>query len=139
MDNKKVIIDSGPIVAFLNKSDYHHHWAKNQFSQLKPPFYTCESVISESIFLMQNVQNGTDSILELFGRELIKIRFRLENEMSSVTTLIKKYSDIPMSLADGCLVRMSEQMSNSIICTLDSDFRTYRKEKRSVIPLIIPK
>ena len=51
---------------------------------------------------------------------------------------MKKYNDIPMSLANACLVRMSENITDSKICTLDSDFRIYRREKRKVIPLIIP-
>ncbi len=139
MVNKKVIIDSGPIVAFLNKSDQYHSWAINQFSQLKPPFYTCESVLSESLFLMQYINNGTAKMIELIERDLIKIQFHLDDEINAVNYLLKKYSDVPMSLADSCLVRMSEQITNSVICTLDSDFRTYRKEKRNIIPLIIPK
>jgi predicted nucleic acid-binding protein len=53
-------------------------------------------------------------------------------------SLIAKYNNIPMSLADACLVRMSEQISDSSICTLDNDFRIYRKEKRKLIPVIMP-
>ncbi|MCH7612875.1 MAG: type II toxin-antitoxin system VapC family toxin [Candidatus Marinimicrobia bacterium] len=139
MENKKVIIDSGPLVAFLNKSDQYHLWAKNQFSQLKPPFYTCESVLSELLFLMQYIKNGTAKIIALLDRDLIKIQFHLDDEINAVNYLLKKYSNVPMSLADSCLVRMCEQISNSVICTLDSDFRTYRKERRNIIPLIIPK
>jgi len=43
-----------------------------------------------------------------------------------------------MSLADACLVRMSEIYSNSVVFTLDSDFRIYRKNKKQMINLIIP-
>ena len=51
---------------------------------------------------------------------------------------LNKYKNIPMSLANACLVRMCEQIADSTICTLDSDFKIYRKEKRKVIPVIIP-
>ena len=135
---KKVIIDAGPIVAFLNKSDGYHDWALQQFSQLKPPFFTCESVISEVCFLLRNNDKGMQNALSMLERKLLKINFDIESEITAVKSLMKKYSDIPMSLADACLVRMSEQLSESTIFTLDSDFKIYRKDKRKVIPIITP-
>ena len=135
---KKVIIDSGPLVAFLNKNDKFHNWALSQFSLLSPPFYTCESVISEVCFLLRNTENGPQNVLRLIERELIKLQFKLEAELSIILNLIYKYSNIPMSLADACLVRMCEQITDSVICTLDSDFNIYRKDKRKVIPVLIP-
>jgi len=76
--------------------------------------------------------------LKLIERELIQMPLKLKDEISLVESLLDKYKNIPMSLADACLVRMSEQIADSTICTLDSDFKIYRKDKRKVIPLIIP-
>jgi predicted nucleic acid-binding protein len=135
---KKVIIDTGPMVAFLNKSDRYHDWALQQFSQLKPPFLTCESVISEACFLLRNNEQGVQNTLSMLKRNLLQIDFDVQAEIAAVQSLMKKYSDIPMSLADACLVRMSEQLSESIVVTLDSDFKIYRKNKRNVIPIVIP-
>ena len=137
-EGKKIIIDTGPLVAFLNKKDTYHNWALSQFSLLNPPFYTCESVISEVCFLLRNTSNGPPNVFRLIERELIKTEFKLESELTIVSGLIDKYKNIPMSLADACLVRMSEQIANSIICTLDSDFKIYRKNKRKIIPILIP-
>jgi len=138
-EGKKIIVDSGPLVAFLSKKDAFHEWALSQFSFLNPPFFTCESVISEVCFLLRNTQNGPQNVFRLIERNLIKIQFNLEPELTIISGLINKYKNIPMSLADACLVRMSEQISNSIICTLDSDFKIYRKDKRKIIPILIPK
>ena len=138
MKPKRIIIDTGPLVAFLNKSDKYHNWALTQFSQLNPPFFTCESVISEVCFLLRNTANGPQNVFKLLERELIQIPFKLEVEISTIKTLINKYRNIPMSLADACLVRMCEQIADSTICTLDSDFNIYRKDKRKVIPVIMP-
>ena len=138
MKPQKVIIDTGPIVAFLNKSDRYHDWAIVQFSQLTPPFFTCESVISECCFLLRNFKNGPGSVFKLLERDLIEIRFSLETERAIISKLVQKYKNIPMSLADASLVRMSEQIAGSSICTLDGDFRIFRQAQRKVIPLIIP-
>lgn len=138
MKPKRIIIDTGPLVAFLNKSDKYHKWSITQFSQRTPPFFTCESVISEACFLLRHVNNGPMNVFKLLERELIQISFNLESQQSVIATLMGKYKDIPMSLADANLVRMSEQIANSVVCTLDSEFRIYRKQIRKVIPLIIP-
>ncbi len=136
--DKKIIIDTGPLVAFLNKKDKYHKWTLSQFSHLNPPFFTCESVISEVCFLLRNTENGPQNIFRLIERKLIAIQFKLVSELTIIARLINKYNNIPMSLADACLVRMSEQIANSAICTLDSDFKIYRKDKRKIIPVIIP-
>ncbi len=52
--------------------------------------------------------------------------------------LVKRYADVPMSLADACLVRMAEQHVQSKVLTLDQDFRIYRKHSRQVIPVLMP-
>ncbi len=138
MKQKRVILDTGPIVAFLNKNDTYHDWAKTQFSLLTPPLMTCESVISEACYLLKNFTDGASNVLELVERELVLLPFDLQSEIVSIKKLLEKYKNIPMSLADACLVRLSEQISDSVICTLDTDFKIYRKNKRNIIPLIFP-
>jgi len=71
-------------------------------------------------------------------RRVIEVAFRLDDEIATLAGLLKRYADVPMSLADAGLVRMSEMYSESVVFTLDSDFRRYRKNGRQVIPLIIP-
>ena len=91
MKPKRVIIDTGPLVAFLNKSDFFHSWALTQFAQLNPPFFTCESVISEVCFLLRNAERGYQNILSLLERDLIQIPFKLDLEISNINNLMKKY------------------------------------------------
>ncbi len=69
---------------------------------------------------------------------LFKTNFSLLKELPAIRRLIKKYADVPMSLADACLVRMSELHKNSRVLTLDRDFLLYRKNGRQVVPRIMP-
>ena len=138
MKPQKVIVDTGPIVAFLNKKDRYHEWTKTQFATMSPPLLTCESVLSESCFLLRHYENGASNVLTLLERKLLTIPFRLEDELIAVKELINKYNNIPMSMADGCVVRMVEQISGSVVFTLDSDFKIYRKNNRKIIPTIMP-
>jgi len=86
--------------------------------------------------LLRNFTNGAQNVLELIERELIILPFDLQSESKSIKQLLDKYKNVPMSLADACLVRLSEQISESVIFTLDRDFKIYKKNKRNIIPLI---
>lgn len=62
----------------------------------------------------------------------------MDEHLDEVAGLMRRYADMPMSLADACLVRMSEQREEYAVLTLDADFRVYRRHKRKKIPLLIP-
>ena len=135
---QQVIVDTGPIVALLDAKDRHHEWAVAQFADVEPPLLTCESVVSEACFLLDQTQAGSGAVFEMLRRQAMALRFRLDEHLEEVHALRAKYSGVPMSVADACLVRMAERLNRSPVLTLDADFRVYRKHGRHVIPLILP-
>ena len=136
--NKAVLLDTGPLVAVLNSRDRYHKWAQTQWHQMAGPLLTCEAVLSEACFLLSDMPLGVDAILQMLQRKVIVISFRLDDHIQPVSKLLKKYSDVPISLADACLVRMSEQYSNHSVFTMDGDFNIYRRNGRQVISTIMP-
>lgn len=132
-----VLLDTGPLVAFLRRRDRYHKWAVKEFSQIRSPAFTCEPVLTEACFLMRDLNKGAESVLELVRTGIVQITFKLEDEIAQINKLVSRYATVPMSLADACLVRMSEQHSESRVLTLDRDFQIYRKHGRQVIPLIM--
>lgn len=135
---KTTICDSGVLVALIDKREQHHQWATEQAENLIPPFITCEAVITETCFLLQNIHKGKDAILSMIEDGILQVDFSLSGEISKIKSLMSKYADVPMSLADACLVRMSELLDNSKVFTLDSDFHIYRRNGKQKIDLIIP-
>jgi len=133
-----VIIDTGPLVALLNRRERLHAWASGILDTIEPPIFTCDPVLSEACFLLQDVSGGQDAVLELVSRRIVRSDFRVASEIDSLRLLMKKFSDVPMSLADACLVRMTELDQQSVVLTLDSDFRVYRRNRRQVVPTISP-
>jgi predicted nucleic acid-binding protein len=133
-----VLVDTGPLVAFLNKRDRFHDWTAAQWNQIAAPILTCEAVVSECCFLLSGIKSGSNRVIQLIQRKILRISFHLEEHIDPVNKLLIKYQSVPMSLADACLVRMSELHSNSSVFTLDSDFNLYRKNGRQVIPSIMP-
>jgi len=130
-------VDTGPLVAYLNERDRYHDWAIEAFGGLPPPAITCEPVLTEACFLVErNGQPGT-LVLDYALATRIQIGLRLEPEMEAIRALMRRYQNVPMSLADACLVRLAE-MTGLPICTLDADFAIYRADGRKVLTLITP-
>jgi hypothetical protein len=76
---------------------------------------------------------GAANLSALLSRRALLVTFELAKSVEPVVRLIEKYSDVPMSLADACLVRMTETLANPIVITTDGNFRVYR-----VVPCITP-
>jgi uncharacterized protein len=133
-----IILDTGPLVAYLNQGDKYHGWAKKRFQEIVAPLVTCQAVISEACFLIRDFPKGRQAILEMIERNLIQTEFNLNAEAKGLKQLIHKYQNVPMSLADACLVRMAELYEDAKILTLDKDFTIYRKNKTSPLACITP-
>jgi predicted nucleic acid-binding protein len=133
-----VLLDTGPLVASINRRDRFHEWTKAQLAQIEPPLFTCEAVLAEACFLLRQLPDGSGAVAELVARKILEVPFRVDAHARSLAALMEKYANVPMPLADACLVRMSELHEESLVMTLDQDFRLYRRHGRQVIPTLIP-
>ncbi len=133
------IADAGPLVAFLDRNDPLHDWACACISDLDEPMMTCEAVVSECLHLTASCDPGAKRLFALIESGGLRFGFDLDDHLHAVAQLVAKYQDVPMSLADACLVRMSELHDRSQIFTADSDFKVYRRNGRQSIPLIFPR
>lgn len=132
------LLDTGPLIAALDRKDQYHAWAAEQFRRLPLPFLTCEAVCTEAAYLLGRAGAKPTDLLNLLASGAIAIRFSIESEAKALADLLTKYDDVPMDLADACLVRMTELHSRSKVLTLDTDFQIYRKHGREVIEMILP-
>jgi predicted nucleic acid-binding protein len=133
-----ILADTGALVALLDRREKFHTWAVEQSRTMSPPLITCEAVLAELCFLVIDVPKGVPSVRDNLASGAWAVDFSLRTEWERVFALMDTYSDQPMSLADGCLVRMSEQRPDSKVFTLDRHFQVYRRNRRQGIPVIIP-
>ena len=133
-----VLIDTGPLVAMICAGDRDHAWTVEQFRLLVPPLLTCEPVIAEACFLVERRGVSGAVILERIENGLLRIAVEIEDHCAALKKLMRRYASVPMSLADSCLVRMSEIYPDCKVFTLDSDFGIYRRNGRQMIPMIAP-
>jgi len=132
------LLDTGPLVSFLAADLRHHAWSREQWKLFRPPLLTCEPVLTEAAYLLRREGREADPLFELLDRGAIRIGLQVQEELTDLRALMRRYRNRPMSLADACLVRLSELHTDGEILTLDSDFRIYRRFGNRVIPVVMP-
>jgi uncharacterized protein len=133
-----VLLDTGPWVALHRRDERHHPWAREQFARRTEPVLTCEAVVAETCFLPARGGHDPAKALALVSHGLVRIARNLDEVVEAVKALFGRYSNVPSSLADACLIRLSEKHERCRVMTLDSDFHVYRRNGRKVIPLLRP-
>jgi predicted nucleic acid-binding protein len=133
-----VLVDTGPLIALIDRRDRHHEWVAAQFDQILPPLLTCEAVLAEACYLAPRAGRPAEEPLLYLERGVLRLAFSLSDNFDRVSSLMTRYANMPMALADACLVRMSELHADSVVMTLDGDFRSYRRHKRQKIPVLLP-
>lgn len=131
-----VLVDAGFLVALLTRRDSNHRWAQAETAKYPPQWATCEAALSEAFYLLG--PKGTPALVALMQRGAVACTFTLGDNFEPVLALMDKYSDVPISLADACLVRMTETLPKPTLLTTDSDFRIYRRHSRQAIPCVLP-
>jgi len=134
----EVLLDTGPLVAYFNRRDRYHAWAVKRWESLVDPVLTCEAVISEAAFLLRDDGLDPGKLWSALERGTIRVDFDFGRQQADLIRLLRKYDDQPVSVADACLVRLSELNARSAVFTTDEDFRQYRRHGRGIIPLIAP-
>jgi predicted nucleic acid-binding protein len=132
-----VIVDASFLAAFLNRRERHHVWALTEAARHVTPWQTCEAALSEAFFLLG--QRGSPALATLLSRGAVAISFEFAQERTAVLALMRKYANVPMGLADACLVRMTELVAEPVVLTTDGDFRLYRRHGRQVVPCVLPR
>jgi predicted nucleic acid-binding protein len=126
------------LVAFYSRRDAWHDWVMEQMGVIPPPLLTCEPVLAEACFLLQRDSGNPRTVLRALHEGVLQVALQTQLEAAALEALMGRYADVPMSLADACLVRMSEIHPNSRVLTLDHHFTRYRRHGRQLIPLLSP-
>jgi len=134
----RYIVDSGPIIAALNRRDTLHEWAKAVFESLGEPPLTCEAVLTEVCWHLHDSPDTVARVLEMPSRGDLRLHPVVETEGFALVGLVRKYGK-RMDLADAGIVRLAELFPNASVITTDiEDFRIYRRNRADPIPLIHP-
>jgi predicted nucleic acid-binding protein len=135
---RAAIVDTGPLVAFLDRGERYHGWTVEQVRTLDAPLLVCEPVLAEAMFLLSGQAKAQDALYGLLVNGAVRVAFQVGEHLAALRALHNKYRDRPISLADACVVRMAELFERHFVFTLDSDFSVYRKNGREALNLVFP-
>ena len=130
----RAIADTGPLVAVIDRAERNHRWAVEQIEGLEAPLLVCEPVLTEAMYLLARYPQAQEMLFELLENGALRLAFKIEENIGA----LHKFRDMPMSLADACVVRMAEIYEHHTVLTLDADFTVYRKHGRTPLALLTP-
>ncbi|MBL1259871.1 MAG: PIN domain-containing protein [Thiotrichaceae bacterium] len=129
---KKILIDSGPLIALFDRSDKYHQASTAFIKNNRAELITTLASITEVLHLLDFSRNAQADFLSWVDAGAITVESITVDDFQKIRALIIKYSDLPMDFADACLVFLGEKMNVSKVATIDRDFDVYRlKGKRS--------
>lgn len=138
----EVLIDTGAILALLDKRDHWHTPCLHTLRQLRFPLLTSEAVLTETFHLIRRSRTEVDAVWGLIRSGTITLAAIENRELSQINNLMNRYMDRPMDFADATLVHLAERESIQVIFTVDqNDFATYRiggRRRFQIIPVERP-
>ena len=123
---KKILIDSGPLIALFDSSDKYHEKSVDFIKTNKYPLITTLASITETLHLLDFNRNAQIDFIEWISRGAVEIHNIENNDFKRLKDLTEKYRDLPMDFADSCLVYIAEESNINTIATIDRDFTIYR-------------
>jgi uncharacterized protein len=134
---KPVLLDTGVIVALLDRSERRHAQCAAAVAELERPLVTCEAVIAESCYLLRRLSGAAEAVFENVARGVFLIPFQLSRSATAVRSIMRKYRDQPADFADACLIHLAEELDTGEILTLDRDFELYRWRRTRSFTLLV--
>jgi uncharacterized protein len=135
---KRVLVDTGPLVAIMSRADQHHRACVETLRNLPGPLFSCWPVITEAAWLLRGHAGAVLRLLGSISEGFLELLPIQSAEAAEIGTLMEKYRDIRPQLADVALVYLAERDSSDVIFTLDrrdfSVFNAGRKRAFRIIP-----
>jgi len=125
------LIDTGAILALLDRSDHWHKPCVETLRQLRLPLLTSEAVLTELFHLVGDHRHEVEAAWKFIRSGALELATIPESELPDIQNLMARYSDRPMDFAEATLVHLAKRESLTTIFTVDhADFETYRIEGR---------
>jgi predicted nucleic acid-binding protein len=134
---KPALLDTGVIVALLDRSEKSHQACSEAVRTLEAPLVTSEAVIAESCYLLRNLSGAPEAVIENVVAGIFQVPFQLSRHAAGVKQVLRKYRDRKIDLADACLIRLADEFETADILTLDKDFQIYRWGRNKPFRLLL--
>ncbi len=137
MSDRRILLDTGPLVALFNAADEHHRICVETFATLAPPLRTCWPVLTEAAWILRKQSRPMDRIAEAHRAGLFEILALEGDSLTEIAALMRRYEDVGLQQADAALAHLAEREQIRTIFTLDRrDFSIIRLKRNRALRLI---
>jgi predicted nucleic acid-binding protein len=134
---RAVLVDAGPLVALLDRSDAYHGEVVATLRKIHDPLLSVWPVLVEAMYLLSFSWQAQKALWEIFETGTVQLLALEEEDIAPIKNLMEKYRDVPMDLADAALVRVAEREGLRQVLTLDQrDFNVYRLPRKGRFTLL---
>lgn len=134
---RRVLVDTGPLVAILSAVDEHHAACVKALHQLPGPLYSCWPVMTEAAWLLRGYPRAVQQLLRSLEGGFVELLPLGGSDAKAIADLMKKYADMRPQLADAALVYLAEREGIDTIFTLDQrDFSVYRSGRKPAFRIV---
>jgi predicted nucleic acid-binding protein len=134
---KRVLVDTGPLVAIMSHADQHHKTCLEALHDLPGPLFSCWLVITEAAWLLRRHPGAVRQLLDSISAGFLELLPIQSAEASEIGKLMEKYRNIRPQLADAALVYLAERDGFDVIFTLDRrDFSVYQAGRKRAFRII---
>lgn len=131
------IVDTGPLVGWINRRDQWHEWSVAVLQELQAPLLTCEAVIAEAVWHLRASRSAVDQLYGMVESGAVGIVELLPDHMPHLRALSAKHES--MDFCDAAVVRLSEIHPRAVVITTDTEhFSIYRRFRDKPIPILRP-
>jgi len=134
---RKVLVDSGPLIALFDRSDKYHSASVEFIKNNRSELITTIASITETLHLLDFSRDAQIDFLSWVNAGALTIEQITSSDIARIKELTIKYSDLPMDFADACLVFLGEKLNISRIATIDRDFDVYRLKGKKTFTTFI--
>jgi predicted nucleic acid-binding protein len=135
---KRVLVDTGPLVAIMSRADHHHKTCVETLHDLPGPLFSCWPVITEAAWLLRGQAGAVQQLLAGIAEGFLELLPIQSTEAAEIGKLMEKYKNIRPQLADAALIYLAKRDAIDVIFTLDrrdfSIYQTGRKGGFRIIP-----
>ena len=125
------LVDTGAILALLDRSDRWHQICTKTFRDLRLPLVTSQAVLTELFHLVGDSRKEMEATWKFLRSGAVLLRTIEDSELAEIRELMSRYWDRPMDFADATLVHLAKRESLSTVFSVDrGDFETYRIDGR---------
>lgn len=134
---RAVLVDAGPLVALLDRSDDRHEEIVEVLKKIHDPLVSVWPALVEAMYLLSFSWRAQKALWELIETGTIQLLHLDEADVAPMKGLMEKYRDLPMDMADAALVRIAEREGIRRVLTLDQrDFSVYRLARKGSFTLL---